>query len=166
MTPQLCVWAKPPCEDFKVVACENKFTAEHRLNRPKLGVGCVITCRRALIFTDLNLVDNADDMLARVPIRVAHDHQQLGVGSFQAGFFVEFANRCVEGVLSLVNKTAGKRPRPFHRRVFSLNQKDAIVAAHGCVSGQGRIEPTVAFVARGHVTHRSVVRVPDTCGWL
>ena len=148
-----------------MVACENEVTAEHRLNRPKLGVSSVITCCGTLVFAHLNLVDDADDMLARVPIRVAHDHQQLGVGSFKAGFFVEFANRRMEGVFSLVHKTAGKRPCAFHGRVLSLDEKDAIAAANGCVGGQGRIEPTVAFVARGHVTHRSVVRAPDTCGW-
>ena len=143
-----------------MVARKGEFAAEHGVNGPKLGVGSVIPGRGRLVVADLNFVDDADDVLAGVALRVAHDHQQAGVGALEARLLFQLSNGSKNRVFALVNKSARQRPRALHGRVFSLNQQHALAAADRCVSSQCGVEPAVAFVAGGHLTHRSDVLGP------
>jgi hypothetical protein len=71
----------------------------------------------------------------------------------------------MNGVFTLVDKTAGQRPGTFHRGVFSLDEQDGVAPSDGGVSRKSGVQPAVAFVARWHVTHRSGDRVPDRSEW-
>ena len=157
---------EPVGQNLQVVARQRQLAAEHRLNGPELGVRSVIAGRGRLVVADLDFIDDADDVLAWVPVGVAHHHQQGWFGPDETRFLLEFAHRSVNRVFALVNKTTGQRPRTLHGRVFSLNQQDGLTPPDGGVSSQCRVEPAVACVAGRHLTHRSGDRVPGRFEWL
>ena len=100
-----------PCfENLQMVASEWKFSLQHALNGPESCIGSVIARCRRLVFADRNFIDDADDVFARVPGRVTHDHQKRWFGAFQASFFFKFSHGSVNRVFSLVNKASWKRP--------------------------------------------------------
>ena len=148
-----------------MVTRQRQLPAEHGFDGPELGVSSVVAGRGRLAVTDLNFVNDADDVFAGVPLRVAHHHQQGRLGSDQARLFLKFPYGCMNGVLTLVDKTTGQRPGTFHRGVFSLDEQDGVAPSDGGVSRKSGVQPAVAFVARHHVTHRSGDRVPDRSEW-
>ena len=149
-----------------MVACERQLAAEHRIDGPKSGVSSVIAGRWFLVGAHVNFVHDADDVFARVSGRIAHDHEQARLGALQTRLFLQFPHSSVNRVLALVNKPAGKRPCSFHRWVLSLNEQHALASTNGGVGRKGGVEPSVAFIAGGHLTHRSVALVPDRSVWL
>jgi len=148
-----------------VVARQRQFAAEHRLDGPESCVGGVIAGRGRLVVTDMNLVDDTDDVLAGVSVGVAHHHQQGWLGPNETRLFFQFPHRGVNRVFTLVNETAGQGPRALHRRVFSLNQQDGVAPSDSGVRSQCGVEPAVAFVTGRHIIHRSGDRVPGRFGW-
>ena len=119
-------------------------------NGPKLGVGRIVASLRLLVIGHLDGVDDGNDVLARVTVGVASDHQQGRVGARQTGFFPQFTQGCVLGVFSGINKASWEGPRTGHWRVFPLDQEHTFAPANGGISGQGRVEPALASVACWH----------------
>ena len=148
-----------------MVARQRQLAAEHRFNGPEFGVSSVVAGRGRLVLADLDFINDAHDVLAGVSVGVTHHHQQGWLGSDEARFLLKFPHRGVNGVFTLVYKTAGQRPRTLHRRVFSLDEQDGVAPSDGGVCSQRRVQPAVAFVARHHVIHRSGDRVPDRSEW-
>ena len=66
-----------------MVARQRQLPAEHGLDGPELGVSSVVAGRGRLVVTDLDFVDDTDDVFARVSGRVAHDHEQARLGALQ-----------------------------------------------------------------------------------
>ena len=159
-------WLEPVGQNLQVVARQRQFTAKHGVNGPELGVGSVVTGRGRLVAADLNLVNDADGVLAWVPVGVAHHHEQGWLGTDEACFLLKLPHRSVNRVFTLVHKTTGQRPRSLHRWVFTLDEQNGVAPSDGSVSGQCRVEPAVAFVAGRHVIHRTGDRVPGRFEWL
>ena len=157
---------EPVGQDLQMVARQRQFTAEHGVNGPELGVGRVVTGCGVLVVADLNLVDDADDVLAGVSGGVAHDHEQGWLRTDEACFLLKLPHRGVNRVFTLVHKATGQRPRSLHRWVFSLDEQNGVTPSDGSVSGQCRVEPAVAFVAGRHVIHRTGDHVPGRSEWL
>ena len=156
---------EPVGQNLEVVARQRQRAAEHGLDGPKLGVSSVVAGRGRLLLADLDFIDDADDVLPRVSVGVAHHHQQGGIGPNEARFFLKFPYGCMNGVFTLVNKTTGQGPSALHGRVFSLNQQHGVTPSDSGVRSQSRVEPAVAFVAGRHVTHRSGDHVPGRFEW-
>ena len=148
-----------------MVASQRQLATEDRFNRPEFGVSSVVAGRGRLVLTDLDFIDDADDVLAGVSVGVAHHHQQGWLGPNETCLFFQFPHRSVNRVFTLVNKTTGQGPRAFHRRVFSLNQEDGVTPSDSGVSSQCGVEPAVALVTGRHIIHRSGDRVPGRFEW-
>ena len=90
-----------------MVASQRQLATEDRFNRPEFGVSSVVAGRGRLVLSDLDFIDDANDVLAGVSARVAHHHQQGWLCSDETRFFFQFPHRGVNRVFTLVNKTAG-----------------------------------------------------------
>ena len=93
-----------------MVASEWKFSLQHALDGPEPCIGSVVARCWRLVFADRDFIDDADNMFARVPGRVAHHHQQRWFGAFQSSFFFKFSHSSVNRVFSLVDKAPRERP--------------------------------------------------------
>ena len=80
--------------------------------------------------------------MARVPRRVGIGVELLGQDNVERGFFFGLAHRGAFDALAVIDKPA--RQRPTVRRIFSLDQHDAVEELDNDIDGEKRITKFLA----------------------
>ena len=97
----------------------SEFVSVHIVEEMELSSSGIVTRDRCGVVGDGDAVEDADDVLARVALRVSTHRHQAWVVTDDSGFFGKFAQNCYLGVFILVDEAARKCQTARPRRMSS-----------------------------------------------
>ncbi len=150
-----------------MVTVEPDLAAEDAFDGDEGGIGCIVARLRFLgLVHHRDLVDDAHDVLAFVPVRVAHDHQEARVTSEDACFLLQFAKAGVLGRFAVEAPPGRSPPRTGGGRVSAPAVENLGPAPDAGVHRKAGVAVALAAVAQGHaLTPRTVGCVAGRHGW-